>query len=116
MKFVYWRRSLVGAAALAAGIALGVTGSMAAGGVHKVSMAGSKYAPTMVKAKVGDTISFVNDDFENHWVYVPTVGYQISRAGQKPGENFDIVARQPGKFTVLCGLHTGMEATVVIAK
>lgn len=112
----YLRRSLIGVAALAGGIALGVGGSMAAGGVHKISMAGSKYAPTMIKARVGDTISFVNDDFENHWVYVPTVGYQVSRAGQKPGENFDIVARLPGKFTVLCGLHSGMEATVTVAK
>jgi plastocyanin len=106
------------AAAAAVGIAIGATaGSVFAATAHKVSMSGSKYAPAAVNAKVGDTIRFDNDDFENHWVYVPTVGsYQVSRAGIKPGETFDIVARQPGKFTVLCGLHTSMETVVTVVK
>jgi plastocyanin len=106
------------AVAAAAGIGLGITaGSVFAGTAHKVSMAGSKYAPAAVSARVGDTIRFDNDDFENHWVYVPTVGnYQVSRAGIKPGEAFDIVARAPGKFTVLCGLHTSMETVVTVTK
>jgi plastocyanin len=78
-------------------------------------MAGSNYTPAAVSARVGDTIRFDNDDFENHWVYVPSVGnYQVSRAGIKPGETFDIVARTPGKFTVLCGLHTSMETIVTV--
>jgi plastocyanin len=106
------------AAAAVIGIAIGATtGSVFAGTAHKVSMAGSKYAPAEVKARVGDTIRFDNDDFENHWVYVPTVGnYQVSRAGIKPGESFDIVARAPGKFTVLCGLHTSMETVVTVSQ
>jgi plastocyanin len=116
------RRLPVGPVALVAaglfGIALGVTaGSVSAGTAHKVSMAGTAYSPKMVQAKVGDTIRFDNDDFENHWVYVPTVGnYQVSRAGLKPGETFDIVARSPGQFTVLCGLHTQMETVVTVSK
>ena len=105
------------AAAALTGVAIGIFGGsvLAAGTAHKVSMAGSKYAPAEIKAQVGDTIRFDNDDFENHWVFVPTVGYQVSRAGIKPGEAFDIVARKPGTFVVLCGLHTQMETTVVIA-
>lgn len=106
------------AAAAAIGVGLGITaGSVFAGTAHKVSMAGSKYAPAAVTARVGDTIRFDNDDFENHWVYVPTVGgYQVSRAGIKPGESFDIVARAPGRFTVLCGLHASMETVVTVSK
>jgi plastocyanin len=106
------------AAAAVVGIAIGATaGSVAAGTAHKVSMSGSKYTPAEVKARVGDTIRFDNDDFENHWVYVPTAGnYQVSRAGLKPGESFEITAREPGKFTVLCGLHTSMETVVTVAK
>lgn len=106
------------AAAGAAGIALGVmAGSVSAGTAHRVTMSGTAYAPKMVQAKVGDTIRFDNDDFENHWVYVSTVGnYQVSRAGLKPGETFDIVARRPGTFTVLCGLHTQMETVVTVSQ
>lgn len=101
--------------ALAAGMMLGIGGGVAATS-HKVSMAGSKYAPTAIQAKVGETISLVNDDFENHWVYVPTAGFEVSRAGLKPGESFDVALRRPGTFTVLCGLHTSMEATVTVSK
>jgi plastocyanin len=105
------------AAAAAFGIGLGVmAGSVSASTAHKVSMAGTAYAPKAVQAKVGDTIRFDNDDFENHWVYVPTQGFQVSRAGLKPGEAFDIVARKPGTFTVLCGLHTQMETVVTVAQ
>jgi plastocyanin len=117
-----FRRLAIGPAAFLAaglfGIGLGVAaGSVSAGTAHKVSMAGTVYAPKMVQAKVGDTIRFDNDDFENHWVYVPTAGsYQVSRAGLKPGETFDIVARKPGTFTVLCGLHTQMETVVTVSQ
>lgn len=105
------------AVAAVAGIAIGIAaGSVFAGTAHKVGMAGSKYAPAEVKVRVGDTIRFENDDFENHWVYVPTVGnYQVSRAGLKPGESFEIAARAPGRFTVLCGLHTSMETVVTVS-
>jgi plastocyanin len=103
-------------AAGAFGIGLGVmAGSVSASTAHKVSMSGSTYAPKAMQARVGDTIRFDNDDFENHWVYVPTAGYQVSRAGQKPGETFDIVVRKAGTFTVLCGLHTQMEAKVIVS-
>ena len=116
-RFTTASAAIGGAAAF--GILLGVVaGSVsAAGTAHKVSMVGSKYAPAEIKARVGDTIRFDNDDFENHWVYVPTSGnYQVSRAGLKPGETFDIVARKPGTFTVLCGLHTSMETVVTVSQ
>ena len=71
---------------------------------HKVGMADSKYGPATIKAKVGDTLSFVNDDYENHWVYVPTFGHQISRAGIKPGESWNVELQRPGTFIVNCGL------------
>lgn len=106
------------ATALAAGATLGFVGSdsaLAATQV-KVSMAGSTYGPKAVKAKVGDTIVFVNDDHENHWVYVPTVGFLVSKAGIKPGENFEYKATAAGRFLVLCGLHKDMSATVTVEK
>jgi plastocyanin len=114
------KRSTTGLAVLLAaglfGVGIGaMAGSVSASTAHKVSMAGSRYAPTAIAARVGDTIRFDNDDFENHWVYVPTAGYQVSRAGQKPGETFDIVVRKAGTFIVLCGLHTQMEAKVIVS-
>jgi plastocyanin len=111
----------IGPAALLAAGAFGVglgamAGSVSASTAHKVSMSGSVYAPNAMQAKVGDTIRFDNDDFENHWVYVPTQGFQVSRAGLKPGEAFDVVLRKPGTFTVLCALHTQMETVITVSQ
>ena len=83
---------------------------------HKVTMAGSTYGPKTIKAKVGDVVSFDNDDFTNHWVYVPTLGFQVSRAGLKQGESFELALKQPGTFLVECGLHVGMSMTVTVEK
>jgi plastocyanin len=83
---------------------------------HKIGMAESKYGPATIKAKVGDTLSFVNDDYENHWVYVPTFGHQISRAGMKPGENWNVELTRPGTFIVNCGLHAKMTTTVTVER
>jgi len=83
---------------------------------HKIGMADSQFGPKAVKAKVGDTLTFTNDDYDNHWVYVPTFGHQISRAGMKPGETWDVVLHKPGTFIVNCGLHSKMTTTVTVER
>ena len=99
----------------------GLVGCLVAGGALaatgkeiKVSMVGSAYAPGEVKAKVGDTLVFSNDDFTSHWVYVPTMGYAVSRAGLKEGETFKLPLRRAGTFRVACGLHESMVMTVTV--
>jgi plastocyanin len=103
--------------ALAAGIALGFMADAArAGNVIKVGMAGSAYEPKMVQARIGDVLTFTNDDFENHWVYVPTHGHLVSRGTQKPGEDFKLMLAKEGTFDVLCALHTSMAMKVAVKK
>jgi plastocyanin len=103
--------------ALAAGIGLGFIADAArAGNEIKVGMAGTAYAPKMVQARIGDVINFTNDDFENHWVYVPTHGYLVSRGTQKPGEDFKLMLAKEGSFDVLCALHTSMAMKVAVKK
>jgi plastocyanin len=97
------------AACLAAGAAFAATGNEI-----KVSMVGSAYAPGQLKAKVGDTLVFSNDDIATHWVYVPTEGFQVSRAGLKEGETFKLSLRKAGTFRVACGLHDNMTMTVTV--
>jgi plastocyanin len=99
--------------ALVLGGLLGVGDNAArAAAQHKIAMFGTSYGPASVDARVGDTIVFTNDDVETHWVYVPTVDFQISRANIKPGEIFDLRVMRPGKFLVLCAVHNTMAATV----
>jgi plastocyanin len=115
------RRSLLWPLALAGAFGIGVAlnvGMHAANAAsqHKIGMMNSTYGPGAISARVGDTIVFDNDDYENHWVYVPTVDHQVSRAGIKPGEKFEIMLGKPGKFLVLCALHTKMTTTISVVK
>lgn len=112
-----WLFGLALATAVGTGTLLGFGLETArAAQTHKIGMAESKFGPAAVKAKVGDTLSFVNDDYENHWVYVPNFGHQISRAGMKPGENWNVTLHQPGTFIVNCGLHAKMTTTVTVER
>jgi plastocyanin len=110
-----WGFGLALAMAVGLGVALGIGLDPArAAQAHKVAMADSQFGPRTLKAKVGDTLSFDNDDYENHWVYVPTFGHQISRAGMKPGDKWQVMLTKPGTFLVNCGLHAKMTATVTV--
>jgi plastocyanin len=103
--------------ALAAGALLGFGAETArAAGQVKMGMLGGLYGPKAVKAKVGDSIVFDNDDGENHWVYISTPGFMISKAGIKPGEKFEVKLLKPGTFTVQCGLHKDMSATLTVER
>ncbi len=117
MKHDKWLFGLALATAVGTGTIMGFGLETArAAQAHKIGMADSKYGPGAIKAKVGDTLSFVNDDHENHWVYVPTFGHQISRAGMKPGETWNVELHRPGTFLVNCGLHSKMTTTVTVER
>ncbi|MGE0718461.1 MAG: methylamine utilization protein [Alphaproteobacteria bacterium] len=105
-----WASGL-GPIAVAAAIA---SGAMAA--EHTVTMGGSAYGPKTLKAKVGDTIVFDNDDFDNHVVFVPTVGFGIDLGAQKPGEKRSMTLRRAGKLDVECVLHEDMHMTVEVTQ
>lgn len=115
MKSADWYFGLALAAAVGTGAVIGISLDPArAAQAHKLAMADSQFGPRVLKAKVGDTLSFDNDDYENHWVYVPTFGHQISRNGMKPGDKWQVMLTKPGTFLVNCGLHAKMTATVTV--
>ncbi len=102
---------------LALGLLIGAgIGEVAAAAERKITMVESSYAPARISAKVGDTLTFVNDDLDNHWVYVATLGHQISGGPQKPGQSFSLVVAKPGTFKVECAFHTDMGTTVSVTK
>jgi len=47
---------------------------------------------------------------------VPTFGHQISRAGMKTGDKWEVQLNKPGTFLVNCGLHAKMTATVTVER
>ncbi len=104
-------RRLATAAILCAALAAGG----AAAEEFKIGMMGSAYTPKLVKAKVGDTLVFNNDDFTNHWVFNPKPGQAFSIGVQKEGETRRLTLLQPGTYEIECVLHPQMNMTVEVA-
>lgn len=102
---------------LSAATALALLAAAPAGaGEVKVGMVGGQYAPRQVSAKVGDTLVFSNDDFENHMVFTPSFGHGFDLGAQKPGETRKYEAMKEGTFEVECVFHPQMVTKVTVAK
>ncbi len=88
----------------------------AAAAEHTVTMAGLAYAPARIEARVGDTLTFVNDDGLDHNVFVPTRGFGVDLGAQKPGATTRLPLGKPGTFEVECVIHPHMLLTVSVGK
>jgi len=83
---------------------------------HVVLMENIAYAPTELRAKVGDTIRFVNADGTNHAVFVATRGHGVDLGMQKPKAETVLTLGKEGRFEVECVNHPNMRLVVVVTK
>lgn len=81
-----------------------------------VAMAGARYQPGTIAARVGDVLRFVNDDAVDHVVFVPTQGFGVDFGTQKPGTAVELPLGKPGTFEVECVIHPHMRATVTVVR
>lgn len=95
---------------------LGATGAMAAEIV--ISQKGKKFVPGNIQAKVGDTLTFVNEEKrKRHNVYSKTPGFEYLKIKkQKPGGRDSVAIKNAGTAVILCALHPKMKLTVVISE
>jgi plastocyanin len=104
-------------AAFAVGLAAGcMTAESRPPQQFKVGMGGATYSPGTVQARVGDSIRFVNDDREDHTVFVPTFGHGIDFGTLKPGQEAVLALAKPGRFRVECVPHPDMLVDVVVVR
>jgi plastocyanin len=76
----------------------------------EVKMAGSTFAPATIDMKVGETITFVNDDEIAH---TATAGDGTFDSGtMDPGATFDFTAETAGEISYVCTFHPGMTGTI----
>jgi plastocyanin len=99
-----------------AGVLLLLGAGSAQAADHQISIKNSMYSPTSVKAKIGDTLTFVNNDGEAHEVYTPTPGFGLNLGDVKGGDKIVMTLRKAGRFDVECGLHPKMAVKVSVAK
>ena len=96
--------SIVGGASLLA--------SVAAAEEVVISQKGKAFSEKKVSLKVGDSISFVNDDDITHNVYSRSKGHKFDIGAQRPGTSVSHEFTAPGKVKVRCAIHPRMKLTV----
>jgi plastocyanin len=95
-------------------LAVSALATGAAAAEHRITMAGSDYAPATVEAKVGETLVFENNDTEAHNVFVPTVAFSTDLGKQDPGKSARLQLTKPGSFEVECVIHQDMNMRVTV--
>lgn len=78
---------------------------------HEVTQAGKKFSVKELKVKVGDTVTFNNDDKRKHNILVKTLGYNSGK--QAPGEIVSLEISEAGVHHVRCGIHPKMKLKIV---
>jgi len=74
----------------------------------EVKMAGTKFAPGAIDLKVGDTVTFVNDDEIAH----TATSDAFDSGTMEPGATFDFTAEKAGTISYVCSFHPGMTGTI----
>jgi plastocyanin len=82
-----------------------------AGQTAEVKMAGSTFAPADIDLKVGDTVTFINDDQIAH----TATSDEFDSGTLDAGASFDFTAEKPGTISYLCSFHPGMTGTINVS-
>jgi plastocyanin len=106
------RPSLRTAVVLAAGFAVTTVWLQAAS--HPVTQKGKVFAPGKVTVKVGDVITFKNDDEVTHNAFSTSKGNEFNAKAQTPGSTTDIAFKTKGIVAVKCAFHPSMSLTVTV--
>ncbi len=88
------------------------TGSTAAGNGPQVIMTNRSYNPQEITVKVGDTVTWVNQDAPQHDV-VAKNGEFKSELFDK-GQSFSFTFTKAGTYPYYCSIHPGMTGTVIV--
>ena len=85
----------------------------AKGGSTEVSMKDIKFNPSEVTVKVGDTVTWTNDDSVGHDVTADSFK-SGDAGGLQNGATFKHTFDKAGAFDYVCTVHPGMEGTVKV--
>jgi plastocyanin len=88
-------------------------GAEAGGGSAEVSMEGIKFNPAEISVKVGDTVTWTNNDSVGHDVTGDDFKSGDPGALQN-GDTFEHTFDKAGTFDYVCTVHPGMEGSVSV--
>lgn len=80
-----------------------------AGEVVRVTINDLAFSPAEVRAKVGDTIEWVNGDFVDHTATDKAGAWDVAIAA---GKSAQLSLTTAGTFSYFCKIHPGMTGTI----
>jgi plastocyanin len=101
---------------LAAGLALALLVPAYAASTHAVGQSKKAFTVAMLKAKVGDTITFKNDDEFAHNVFSLSEVQSFDLGSYKKGETRSLTLTSAGTIEVECAIHPEMKMKIEVAK
>ena len=82
---------------------------------HSVTQSAKAFSTTALKAKVGDTVSFRNDDAFVHNIFSLSDTQTFDLGTFAKGETRKVKLEKEGKVEVECAVHPEMKLTVEVA-
>jgi plastocyanin len=85
------------------------------GGPVAISMKNFQFDPKAATVKVGQTVTWTNDDSAPHNAVDEKGGAFKSELFNK-GETYEFTAEKAGKIDYVCTIHPGMEGTLTVTE
>ena len=101
---------------LAAAITLALLVPAYAASTHAVGQLKKAFTVSVLKAKVGDTITFKNDDEFAHNVFSLSEVQAFDLGSYKKGETRSLTLTAAGTIEVECAIHPEMKMKIEVAK
>ena len=79
---------------------------------HTVVQQNQQFSVRDLQVRVGDRVTFVNNDTVTHNVYSETKGLEFEIELQPPGRSDSVTFTRPGTVDVRCAIHSGMKLRV----
>ena len=86
------------------------------GADHVVTQSGKAFSTAALKAKVGDTVSFRNEDPFVHNIFSLSDVQSFDLGTFAKGESRQVKLAKPGKLEVECAVHPEMRLVVEVAQ
>ncbi|MGH2782944.1 MAG: plastocyanin/azurin family copper-binding protein [Thermoleophilaceae bacterium] len=91
----------------------GDSGGDSGGGGAEASMEGIQFVPSEVTVKVGETVTWTNNDSVGHDVTADEFSSGAA-GGIAGGQTFEHTFEEAGTFDYVCTVHPGMDGTVQV--
>ena len=92
----------------------GAASSGSGGGAVAVAMKNIAFAPKAIHVRVGQKITWTNDDSVDHNV-TATSGATFRSSDFGQGASFSYTPTRAGTIAYVCTIHPGMDGTIVVA-